>query len=119
MIDKIGVVLKSQCTFAKLKFGNANYFMALYKKELSELEGKLKCTSSTKKYFDSTCTNEESSLVQVESKLSVLVRDDQYYYKLVPSLAETKNLMDFQRIYYRNKADAVQFKHLSKSINMS
>ena len=103
VIDKIGVVLKSQCTFAKLKFGSANYFMALYRKELSELEGKLKCTSS---------------LVQVESKFSVLVRDDQYYYKLVPSLAETKNLMDFQRIYYRSKADAVQFKHLSLPIDI-
>ena len=96
VIDKIGVVLKSQCTFSK-----ANYFMALSSKELSELEGKLKCTSS---------------LVQVESKFSILVRDDQYYYKLVPSVAERENLRQFREIYYISKANAVQFKYLSLPI---
>ena len=103
VIDKIGVVLKSQCTFAKLKFGRANYFMALSRKELSELEGKLKCTSS---------------LVHVESKFSILVRDDQYYYELVPSLVERGNLEHLERIYYKSKANAAQFKHLSFPIDI-
>lgn len=99
----ISDVLEDQCMkFADLAKGEikGSFFMVLSSSELSWLKEELK----------------SGPLEQVQSKFSILVKDECYYYKLVPLLLHRDNLRDLLLMKSKTKADG--FHHLVFPIDL-
>ena len=102
VIEQIDKVLEDQRRFANIIDTNtlSDYFIGLSKQDLVYLEGVL---------------GTESELVQRPSYSAILVKDEKFYYKIVPDQFERetlRNIKDCYMKYLHESKHAKSFRHL-------